>query len=186
MTGFCLCYLSVFVMIKKWLYLIIINLIIIVHNNKKNCICLWNCTFTLLHLALSWVDNDRLCHVISPCPLHPIAISFVCYLLNLHHSSWISWNYFLKVQKINIIFAWYIRERDTNKMFVWVFVCYERCCTDSLSSADCAVCILHDFAWLTSVFSLFLSSFLSIAEGKELLSLALNIIIQSVLPCPPA
>ena len=60
------------------------------NNSNNNCIYLWNCTVVLLHLELSSVDYDRLCCEISPCPLHPIAISFVCCLLNLHHSSWIS------------------------------------------------------------------------------------------------
>ena len=70
-------------------------------------------------------------------------------------------------------------------MFAGAFVSYERCCTDSLSSADCAICILHDFTWLASVFSLFLSSFLSIAEGKELLSLEHHYAICSPLtPLP--
>ena len=60
------------------------------NNSNNNCIYLWNCTVVLLHLELSSLDYDCLCCVISPCPLHPIPISFVCYLLNLHHSSWIS------------------------------------------------------------------------------------------------
>ena len=37
--------------------------------SNKNCLYLWNCTVVLLHLELSSVDYDRLCCVISPCPL---------------------------------------------------------------------------------------------------------------------
>ena len=60
------------------------------------------------------------------------------------------------------------RKGHKENVCLGVFVSYERWCVDSLS--DCAICILHDFVSLTSVFSLFLSSFLSIAEGKELLT----------------
>ena len=133
-------------------------------KKKKNCIYLWNCTFVLLHLELSSVDNDLLWHLISPCPLHPIAISFVCYLLYLHHTSWMSWNYFFKSTE-NLVKTYYFRLIDKRKghkqnvclgvwqlwkMLHWFFV-------------PRRLCYLH-FAWL-SLLSL-LSSFLSIAEGK--------------------
>ena len=94
-------------------------------KKKKNCIYLWNCTFVLLHLERSSVDNDLLWHLISPFPLHPIAISFVCYLLYLHHTSWMSWNYFFKSTE-NLVKKYcfcLIDKRKRHKQIVCLDVC---------------------------------------------------------------
>ena len=76
------------------------------------------------------------------------------------------------------------RKGHKENVCLGVFVSYERWCVDSLSSADCAICILHDFVSLTSVLSLFLFSFLSISDGKELLSFEfLYTICSPLTPC---
>ena len=157
-------------------------------KKKKNCIYLWNCTFVLLHLELSSVDNDLLWHLISPCPLHPIAISFVCYLLYLHHTSWMSWNYFFKSTE-NLVKKYYFclidkRKRHKQnvclgicqlwKMLHWFFVQHR-------------LCNLY-FAWLCLIDKVcspyFYPAFFPLQKEKSYL--VLNITIISALPWPPA
>ena len=134
-----LCYLSVFVIIKKWLYLII-NLIIIIiiiiiirrrrrRRRRRRTVFIFGIVplfFYILNFYwLIMIFCDLLWHLIRLALCIPLQ-SLLCAIPSyLHDTSWISWNYFFKSTE-NLVKKYYfclIDKRKRHKQIVCLGVC---------------------------------------------------------------